>query len=332
MEPTAVTPVAPAPTDDFRAFAEEQNRKDLNRFRKDNGVKEQPQPKVEEQTSEEPADTVDASAASSDTAAGSEPAPPQETHQKTQATSESRWAKLSRENRELKERIARFEADQSVKREPQQTSQPAPEVKPEPKKADAVGKPKIDDVDEKGQPRFKTYDEYLDARDTWLRAETKREFEEGQKAAQREQEKRQAEEATTKEWKSRAAKAAEKYADFNEVALDPKLPIKQDSPVAEYIFESPNGTDVLYHLGKNPAELQRINTLSRIGQARELALIESKLSSPPVKRVTSAPPPPRTVNATSTASGDEVEQALKEDDFASYQAKANARDMARRRS
>lgn len=322
MSTTAVTPDS-AP--DFREFAEEQNRKDIARFRQENPEPEaKPQQEVQEKT-ETPA-VQEESATSSETAAASETAPPQEKKGRTQATSENRWAKLSRENRELKERLAALESAQESPREVKQESQPAAETKP---KAEKNAKPTVHDVDEKGQPKFKTYDEFLEARDAWLRADTLREFEERQTKTQKELQQKQQQETIAREWGSRVSKAKEKYADYDSVALNPELPIKQGSVVDAFILDSANGTDVLYHLGKNPQELERINGMNPLQQARELFKIEMKYSNPPVKRVTSAPPPPRTVNPTGHASADEVEQALKQDDFLSYRNSANARDIAR---
>jgi hypothetical protein len=348
MSDTAVTQPVSAPAQEVestlpdserevREYIEQQNKRDVAQRKGEQPKAEGSAPSTEvEQQGEASAESEDpaSSEAHSETAAASEAAPHQEPRgKKTSQTSESRWAKITRENRELKERLARIEAAQTqtaLTRDTQQTSQPAPQTQTEVSKG--TPKPKIDDVDPKtGQPKFKTYEDYLDARDSWLRAETQREIEESQAKRQREIQQRQQQELIAREWGSRVQKAQEKYSDYEAVALNPDLTIKQGSPVDMFILDSPHGVDVLYHLGKNPAELARINALNPLAQVRELTRIEIKLSSPPVRRITQAPAPVRTVAAQGTVSGDELESALKEDDFSGYRDRANARDMASRR-
>ena len=85
-------------------------------------------------------------------------------------------------------------------------------------------------------------------------------------------------------------KARVKYADFDDVALNPELPITQS------MFDAALGDnvgDILHHLGKHPDIATRISSLSPIQQAKEIGKIEDRLSKPvPSKKKTNAPDPP----------------------------------------
>lgn len=84
----------------------------------------------------------------------------------------------------------------------------------------------------------------------------------------------------------------DKYADFDEVALDTSLPI------TSHMFEAAGGkflTEILYHLGKNPEKAARISAMSPIAQAKEIGRIEDTIN-PPKKKVTKAPSPPGIVS------------------------------------
>jgi hypothetical protein len=85
--------------------------------------------------------------------------------------------------------------------------------------------------------------------------------------------------------------ARERYADFDQVARNPTLPVTND--MAQVIMSADNGPDILYHLGSHPAEARRIANLSPLLQAREIGRLETRLASTPPtpKRTTSAPAP-----------------------------------------
>ena len=92
--------------------------------------------------------------------------------------------------------------------------------------------------------------------------------------------------------------ARAKYDDFEQVAYNPKLPIT--NVMAETIQSSDVGPELAYYLGSNPKEADRISRMTPLSQAKEIGKIEAKLvSSPPVKRTTSAPPPISLVTARS---------------------------------
>lgn len=85
--------------------------------------------------------------------------------------------------------------------------------------------------------------------------------------------------------------ARSKYDDFERVAYNPRLRITD--AMAEVIRSSPSGPDVLYYLGINPKEAERIAKLSPFLQAKEIGRLEGKVSTepPPTKKVSNAPAP-----------------------------------------
>lgn len=91
-------------------------------------------------------------------------------------------------------------------------------------------------------------------------------------------------------YNEREEEALEKYDDFERVAYNPALPVTDNMALA--IQASEQGPDVLYWLGSNPKEAQRIASLPPILQAKEIGKIEANLAAnPPAKKTTSAPAP-----------------------------------------
>ena len=115
--------------------------------------------------------------------------------------------------------------------------------------------------------------------------------------AQREAAKQQA--AVVEAYQELEETARDKYADFEQVAYNPNLPVTD--VMAQTIQASEIGPDVIYWLGSNPKEAARISRLTPILQAREIGKIEAKLTSdPPVKKTSSAPAPIAPVAARTT--------------------------------
>lgn len=300
--------------------------------------KEDPKPSLEEASAASESETAAASEAATDAEEVKGPA-----QTKTADTSESRWAKLSRENRELREKMARLEgrAEATVpeKRETKQDSQPVTETK--------AAKPTPGDVDPKtGKPKYPTWDDYEDARDAWRDEQLLAKFNETASKSQREQQVAQAEQVVAKGFQERVSKAREKYADYDTVAF-PKdaqgndtLHLPKGSLPDLFILKSPHGVDVLYELGKHPEILatQLVGDklqykMDAIDMARELVKIETKFSAEPdkpsAKPVTQAPRPPHQTSGKGTVAKDSVEQAVEDQDQDTYNREQNARDLAR---
>ncbi len=97
----------------------------------------------------------------------------------------------------------------------------------------------------------------------------------------------------------REEEARGKYDDFEQVAYNPSLPIT--TVMAQTIQSSEVGPDLAYYLGINPKEADRISKLQPFMQAKEIGRIEAKLiSSPPVKKTSTAPSPISPVTAKSS--------------------------------
>jgi hypothetical protein len=97
--------------------------------------------------------------------------------------------------------------------------------------------------------------------------------------------------------------------------------------------------EILYHLGQNPKELDRINAMkSSFSQARELTKLELSLSGEPksaaapvTKKISEAPPPASRVDGEKVVTVDESRQAVMDGDVRAYIAAANAKDAQRSR-
>lgn len=93
----------------------------------------------------------------------------------------------------------------------------------------------------------------------------------------------------------RVEQARERFEDFDAVVFNPANPISD--AMVEVIKSSDKGPDLAYHLGSHPDEARRIASLPPIQAARELGLIEAKLSLPKPRTVTKAPDPIRPVGS-----------------------------------
>lgn len=131
------------------------------------------------------------------------------------------------------------------------------------------------------------------------------------------------------------------HSDVRDVILGPKIPT---TPVMEqYLFsQGKTGVRILYQLGKDIANTERIAALSPIEQIEELVLLKSQLSAKgseaktetkpapePQKKSSSAAPIGSTVPGTSAAVEDEAKAALAAGDFALAMRIWNQRDVAR---
>jgi len=127
--------------------------------------------------------------------------------------------------------------------------------------------------------QFDTYEDYADAL-----AERKAE----ELVARRET--AQQTQALQEQYYEREETARDKYDDFDQVAYNPNLPVTD--VMAQSIQASDVGPDVLYWLGTNPKEANRISRLGPILQAKEIGKIEASLTSaPPVRKSSTAPAP-----------------------------------------
>ena len=97
-------------------------------------------------------------------------------------------------------------------------------------------------------------------------------------------------------YQEREEEIRDKYDDFEQVAYNPKLPVTET--MAQTIQASEIGPDVIYWLGSNPKESERIARLNPLLQAREIGKIEARIASnPPAKKTSTAPAPIAPVTA-----------------------------------
>lgn len=290
-----------------------------------------PDPEIDDETAE----TEEASAASesADSAAASAAAEPQEHRpQPKKRDGESRWAQLSRENRDLRERLARLEG----REEARQPREPAA-----PQTAKGRPEPTMDDLAANGKPKYASFDEYLKDLRTWDKENLMREAQETFIKTQAQREAQQREQQINQGLQSKFDKTRAKHADFDEVALNPELVLPIGSAADGFLLDSEHAGEVMYYLGQHPEVLDEFygdydpktgkwtNRISPFAQVRKLMEIEAEVSgskAAPVRRVTQASRPIATVSTKGTVARDAVEQALEEQDFNSYAREANSRD------
>ena len=319
-------------------------------FKKETPAEKDAAPPAEKIENENESENDDASAASSSKAAPSESAQTQR-EEKTVQPKENRWQKRERELRELKAEIARLKTQQPRIETRSETAQPS-QAASETTAGKSASKPKLDDVDAAGKPKFKNFAEYEDAKDAWLRQETIREFNESSaktaQLTQQQQAEREIGQSLIKKFEAPRAK----YADFDKVALSDALTIPKGSVAEMFLLDSDHAGEVLYHLGKHPEILQGFyrdhdpktgkfqSLITPQRQFRKLMEIEAQLTgtaasgengdgrreSSSAKPVTQASRPAHQVDGKGTVAKDAVEQALEDDDFETFQRAGNSRD------
>lgn len=225
--------------------------------------------------------------------------------------------KLTRDKRELEERLSRIEGKLAEK----------PAAQPETKQTavDATDpEPKIEDFDD--------YDKYARAVARW---EVRQELA-AEKAAKA---KADAETAAVEQRKALASKWAENVKEFTKTAKDfndvmeaaSSLPV---TPAMEQaILEEETGPAIAYHLAKHPKEVERIAQLSDIAAAREIGKLAAKLAKapePPKPKITNAPPPITPVSKTAKTAVSNIYDEKVANDFDAYE-KAREAQLKKRK-
>lgn len=131
----------------------------------------------------------------------------------------------------------------------------------------------------------------------------------------------EAEAAKVETYSLRAAEFAEKAADFHQVVGTSNLPVTD--AVQDQILESDMGPEIAYYMAKNPGEGAKIAGLTNpMDAARAIGRLEARLSQPPPKRTTQAPPPLKAVAGSTGAVPDFNPNTAGLDDYASVLKKA----------
>jgi hypothetical protein len=152
----------------------------------------------------------------------------------------------------------------------------APKEPEKPQAAQPQGKPALDN--------FSSYEEYVEALADWKVEQRLGADREQQTRAQQEQ----VQQEQIRTFQSRADRVRSSHPDFDTVVANPLLPISD--AMAEAAYSSEKGPELLYHLGQNPQEAERIYRLSPHQQAMEMGRLEAKLSRP-ARTQTNAPAP-----------------------------------------
>lgn len=141
----------------------------------------------------------------------------------------------------------------------------------------AEGRPSID--------QFEDVNDFVEAVSDWkLRQyESTREASSAQEREQREQQ------ALISKVNQSIDKARQKYADFDDVVTN-NSGVAMSTATAIALTDMAGGMDVAYHLGRNPAEAQRIANLPQSLQFVEIGKIEAALTAN-TRKTTTAPPP-----------------------------------------
>lgn len=122
--------------------------------------------------------------------------------------------------------------------------------------------------------------------------------------------KKQAQQEAAENWQSQVAEAKARYADFDTVALDPRVPINDD--MAGIIATSDVAADVAYWLGLHRQEAAKIAQMEPLEMARTLGQIEARVSLPKPKTQTEAPDPITPVRPRSGATKDPSKMSMEE--------------------
>lgn len=134
--------------------------------------------------------------------------------------------------------------------------------------------------------------EYFNSPEDYAEALAERKAEE--LVARREAAKQQS--VLLEQYQTKEEEARDKYDDFEQVAYNPNLSVTD--VMAQTIQASDIGPDVIYYLGSNPKEAQRIAQMAPYLQAKEIGRIEARLSdNPPTRRTSTAPAPIAPVTA-----------------------------------
>lgn len=113
--------------------------------------------------------------------------------------------------------------------------------------------------------------------------------------------------------------ARQKYADYDAVTRNKAVPIT--SEIVELAMDSDVGPELVYHLGKNPQEADRIAALPPKRLAVEIGRLEAKLTAP--KPIVTPPPDPVTpIGSGGSASMQKDPSKMSMSEYVAWRAKA----------
>lgn len=108
------------------------------------------------------------------------------------------------------------------------------------------------------------------------------------------------------------AAGTKKYADFQQVVMNPELPpIRSNPALLQALISADNAADIAYYTAKNPAEYERLLSIrDPIQVAREVLKLDAKFSGNGPH--SGAPPPPPSRNGSAATSKDWTQMSTAE--------------------
>jgi hypothetical protein len=142
------------------------------------------------------------------------------------------------------------------------------------------------------------YAAFIEAKDKWVADLTKyeaaRQVEEAKKEVQRDfetQRQQQTMEQKVTQFKARIEAASESDPDLLDIVKDPSIP--WTDPMRQVLFNSPEAPKLVRYLNDNRGVFAQIASMDPISAARELGLLEAKMTGPttPTQKISQAPAP-----------------------------------------
>ena len=251
---------------------------------------EAPAAVVDDQTTEQVAETSDSTPDSTE-AETTKPETPPETEEQRKSKYQRR---IDRKNAEIA--AARTEARLYKERLEQLEAQARPQQQR------VAGAPTLD--------QFDNFEDYMSAR---VAFEAEKVVETRLSRVQQAEAERKAQETHHRvltSWQDKQAAAVEKYADFEEVVGESDAPVTPE--MRQAIVESDFGADIAYFLAHHPEEAKRIAQLSPIRQIAEVGKLEIKISTPAPRKPTSTPPPVTPIGTKAKAERNPDEMPVKD--------------------
>ena len=253
-------------------------------------------------------------------------------------------------HRQLRERVRELEAEIRGRKEAGESREEVEqveEVKEPDKPTELRARPRAGDKDEKGEAKYKSYEEYEDDLLNWQQERTMRSLDERNTQKTQQQQIEATNKLIEQSWNERVEQAREAHEDFDD-ALESETSklIQPGSIVDEWVLDSELGAEILYFFYKNPTELKKFEKIegatpgSRRAKARRMLIeIEAKLDKTEQPksaeerqepRVTKAPPPVREIGGRGAQPTDRVRAAVANDDTGSYIEEMNRREIRER--
>jgi len=188
----------------------------------------------------------------------------------------------------------------------------------DPAQLDALVKAEIGDP-----PQEKDFDDWFEYQTAKAAYETERrltarELRKQASQAKEAEQRRSSEMLSEYQERQREAKAA--IPDFDKVVKAAQLPVS--AVVGQLLLESEKSAVIEYHLAKNPETLHRLNSLSPLSAAKEIARLEDRLSLPNPKTATSAAPPLRSPKGGAAPTVDLSKMSM--DEYVAYRNRKSA--------